>query len=353
MFVNRHALLASLSLLGLVFLQATTINAQDLSWCATSHEHSTFGSNFTILPMGASIVYGLESSDGNGFRLGLQDLLQANGTQTNMVGTQWSGDMSENHHEAYQGVTIDGYNNKSYHSGAYDMGANVVLVLIGTNDCWYISAKNDIYDDPRHGAGIEAALRFGNLLGSIKTKLPDALVLAAELPRNTNQWADRCIQGFNSQLPDFVRGAAQQGQHVKFVEMYDVVPADQIQEDGTHPTDHGYQLMAQQWYDAVANATQDLCVERDTHSTGSTMSSASSTATGRASSLATGTASRTASAAESTNSPSRTASAAEWTSSPSQSDGDDQSKSVSSAGTLSPRHALGVLIAIGTWAYVA
>ncbi|KAK5731699.1 hypothetical protein LTR17_011170 [Elasticomyces elasticus] len=302
--------------------------------------------------MGASIVYGLESSDGNGFRLGLQDLLQANGTQANMVGTQWSGEMSDNHHEAAR-VTIDGYNNKSYHSGAYDLGANVVLVLIGTNDCWYISAKNDIYDDPRRGAGIEAALRFGNLLGSIKTNLPDALVLAAELPRNTNQWADRCIQGFNSQLPDVVRGAAQQGQHVKFVEMYDVVPADQIQEDGTHPTDHGYQLMARQWYDAFANATQDLCVERDTHTTGSTTSSAPSTATGRASRLATGTALRTPSAAESTNSPSRTASAAESTSSPSQSDGDDQSKSVSSAGTLAPRRTLGVLISSLIWVYVA
>ncbi|KAK5719140.1 hypothetical protein LTR15_007663 [Elasticomyces elasticus] len=320
----------------------STISAQDLSWCATSHGHGTSGSNFTILPMGASIVYGLKSSDGNGFRLGLQDLLQANGTQTSMVGTQSSGDMSDPFHEAYQGVTIDGYNNKSYHSGAYDMGANVVLVLIGTNDCWYISAKNDIYDDPRKGAGIEAALRFGNLLGSIKTKLPDTLVLAAELPRNTNQWADRCIQGFNSQLPDVVRDAAQQGQHVKFVEMYDVVPADQIQEDGTHPTDHGYQLMAQQWYDAVANATQELCVERNTRPAGSTTSSIPSTATGTAStsSTATGTASRTASAAESTNSPF-------------QSGGDGQSKSVSSAGTLSPRHTLGVLIAIVTWAYVA
>ncbi|KAK3642653.1 hypothetical protein LTR56_010701 [Elasticomyces elasticus] len=342
MFVNSHGLLPCVSLLGLIFLQATTISAQDLSWCATSNGHGTSGSNFTILPMGASIVYGLKSSDGNGFRLGLQDLLQANGTQTSMVGTQSSGDMSDPFHEAYQGVTIDGYNNKSYHSGAYDMGANIVLVLIGTNDCWYISAKNDVYDDPRHGAGIEAALRFGNLLGSIKTKLPDALVLAAELPRNTNQWADRCILGFNSQLPDVVRDAAQQGQHIKFVEMYDVVPAGQIQEDGTHPTDHGYQLMAQQWYDAVANATQELCVERNTRPTGSTTSSIPSTATGTAStsSTATGTASRTASAAESTNSPS-------------QSGGDGQSKSVSSAGTLSPRHTLGVLIAIVTWAYVA
>ena len=50
--------------------------------------------------MGGSIVYGLMSSDGNGFRLGLENLLEKNGTQATMVGTQSSGNMSDNHHEA-------------------------------------------------------------------------------------------------------------------------------------------------------------------------------------------------------------------------------------------------------------
>ncbi|TKA82240.1 hypothetical protein B0A55_01686 [Friedmanniomyces simplex] len=190
--------------------------------------------------MGASIVYGLESSDGNGFRLGLQNLLEANGTQVTMVGTQWSGNMSDNHHEVYLAVTIDDLTNKSDHSGAYDLEADVILVLIGTNDCWYVQNQNSTAADPRVGDGIAPASRFGDsLLGSIWTRAPGALVLASTLPRNTNQWEDRCIQGFNSHLTAVVRDAADRGQQVRLVDMYDVVPVDQIQADGTHPTDEG------------------------------------------------------------------------------------------------------------------
>jgi len=234
--------------------------------------------------MGASVVYGLLSSDGNGFRLGLQNLLEANGTQTTMVGTQRSGNMSDNHHEAYQAMTIDGFNNKTYHSGAYDLDANVILVLIGTNDCWYVKNGNSSAADPRLESGIGAALRFGNLLGSIKTHAPEALVLASTLPRNKNQWEDRCIQGFNSHLPAVVQDAVEKGQQVRLVDMYDVVPLDEFHSDGTHPTDHGYQLMAHQWYSAVSNATEHLCVERSANTTEPSPAPGSGTVAGVASS---------------------------------------------------------------------
>ncbi|KAK3111481.1 hypothetical protein LTR53_013228 [Teratosphaeriaceae sp. CCFEE 6253] len=278
--------------------------------------------------MGASIVLGLMSSDGNGFRLGLQGLLQANHTQTAMVGTQWSGSMSDNHHEAYQAKTIDQYNNISYHSGAYQMDANVILALIGTNDCWYVRAENKSAEDLRFQAGVEAATRFGSLLGSIWTRAPDALVLASGLPRNTNEWCDRCIQGFNSHLPDVVAEAAQRGQQVRWVEMYDVVPADQIQEDGTHPTDFGYQLMAHQYYDAIVNATQELCVEQVVNTT--------QAGAGTATTSAAGTVSGTALSAPDGNA---------TTQSPA------SSSTASGADAVSPRHALWMLAPLLLWAF--
>ncbi|TKA73171.1 hypothetical protein B0A55_07399 [Friedmanniomyces simplex] len=233
-----------LALLGIGLLRVPPISAQQPSWCSTTSfqdgDSNQTGSHFRILPMGASIVYGLESSDGNGFRLGLQNLLEANGTQVTMVGTQWSGNMSDNHHEAYLAVTIDDFTNKSDHSGAYGLEANVILVLIGTNDCWYVQNQNSTAADPRVGDGIAAASRFGDsLLGSIWAHAPGALVLSSTLPRNTNQWEDRCIQGFNSHLPAVVHDAVARGQQVRLVDMYDVVPVDQIQADGTHPTDEG------------------------------------------------------------------------------------------------------------------
>lgn len=200
--------------------------------------------------MGASIVYGLMSTDGNGFRLGLEELLEANGTQTTMVGTQWSGNMTDNHHEAYQGAMIDEYNNKSYHSGAYEMGANVFLIHIGTNDCWWVKGEN----------GTRAAEHLGYLLDSIHAKAPDALVLPSTLIRSTQEKQDQCLQGLNSHLPKVVEAAVAKGQHARLVDMYDVVPWNEMNEDGTHPTDAGYLLMSRQWYDAIVNATADFCV---------------------------------------------------------------------------------------------
>lgn len=99
-------------------LAAATTNAQNSSspsWCGTVQRSSPdFDQNaptYSIMTMGASIAFGLMSEDGNGFRLRLEELLEANGTQTTMVGTQWSGNMTDNHHEAYPGLKIADYNN--------------------------------------------------------------------------------------------------------------------------------------------------------------------------------------------------------------------------------------------------
>jgi hypothetical protein len=48
-----------------------------------------------ILPLGASIVYGLLSSKGNGFRKPLRDQLRFDGWQVNMVGTKANGNMAD------------------------------------------------------------------------------------------------------------------------------------------------------------------------------------------------------------------------------------------------------------------
>lgn len=129
------------------------------------------------------------------------------------------------------------------------MKANVVLLHVGTNDCWYVKGEN----------GTGANERFGYFLDSIQEKLPDALVLASTLIRNTNDWANKCILGVNAGLPDTVAAAVAKGQQVRLVDMYPFVPADQIVEDGTHPTDEGYRIMARKFYEGLANATDEVC----------------------------------------------------------------------------------------------
>jgi hypothetical protein len=49
-----------------------------------------------ILPLGASITYGVHSSDGNGYRRRLKDQLRSEGWEVNMVGSQNSGNMRDN-----------------------------------------------------------------------------------------------------------------------------------------------------------------------------------------------------------------------------------------------------------------
>jgi hypothetical protein len=59
-----------------------------------------------ILPLGASIVYGQDSSDGNGFREDLRKLLIANGASVNYVGELQSGTMLDNDVSGFRGYYI-------------------------------------------------------------------------------------------------------------------------------------------------------------------------------------------------------------------------------------------------------
>lgn len=247
--------------------------------------------------MGASLVYGLESADGNGFRLGLQNLLEKNGSTVTMLGTQKSGSMQQDHHEAYLAVTIGNYTAKIEKSGAYDMDPNIILLLLGVNDCWYMAGEEHPEDsdptiDSRTTDGKYTALRFGGLLSKLQTHFPKALVLASQLTLNTNDWQDKCIQGFNAHLPSVVANATSQGQIIRYVEMYDAVPKDMFQEDGTHPTDEGYQLMAERWYEAAETAVGEVCGGNPATKTGEgeEESAASGTGTATASASASGTA---------------------------------------------------------------
>lgn len=47
--------------------------------------------NVTFLPLGDSITYGWESTDGNGYRLGLQNLAKAAGNTITYIGSIHAG----------------------------------------------------------------------------------------------------------------------------------------------------------------------------------------------------------------------------------------------------------------------
>ncbi|KAM0713348.1 hypothetical protein Q7P35_000800 [Cladosporium inversicolor] len=296
-FNKPAALLASL------LFHVTLTAAQAPDWCTKSSNNTL---NLQIMPMGASLVYGLESSDGNGFRLGLENLLESNGSAVTMLGTQQSGSMPQNHHEAYLAITIDKYAEKVANSGAYDMHPNIVLLNLGVNDCWYMADEKHPEDsdpsiDERTTDGKYTALRFATLLQKLYTAFPNTLVLASQLTYNTNEWQDKCIQGFNAYLPSVVANATASGQIIRYVEMYDAVPHDMYQQDGTHPNDEGYQLMAKRWAEAAETALGEVCGGRPATKTGEGEEDASASTSGpaTASASASGTADETSSSSSS------------------------------------------------------
>jgi hypothetical protein len=59
------------------------------------------------MPLGASITYGLKSSDGNGYRKYLRDRIVAYGNDVNMVGSRRNGTMEDNDVEGWPGYIID------------------------------------------------------------------------------------------------------------------------------------------------------------------------------------------------------------------------------------------------------
>jgi hypothetical protein len=60
-----------------------------------------------ILPLGASIVFGTDSSDGNGFREDLREQLIANGASVNYVGEVQAGTMIDNDVSGFPGLRIE------------------------------------------------------------------------------------------------------------------------------------------------------------------------------------------------------------------------------------------------------
>lgn len=206
------------------------------------------GMELRILPLGASITAGVDSSDGNGYRLDLQQKLEGDGNNVTFVGTTFHGQMKDNACEAYPGYTIESIHNATLASGALDFMPNVILINAGTNDC------NKKGKDP---AG--APMRYATLLSHIKAKCPDALVVDSSLIPNLDSTVNDCIITLNGGLRRVSREARANGQKTTFVEMYDVVPTDDINtSDETHPNDAGYELMAQAWYEAIRNASSKI-----------------------------------------------------------------------------------------------
>lgn len=58
-----------------------------------------------VMPLGASITQGLQSTDGNGYRKWLRSQLRFKGWKVNMVGSKQDGNMADKDNEGHPGVS--------------------------------------------------------------------------------------------------------------------------------------------------------------------------------------------------------------------------------------------------------
>lgn len=188
-----------------------------------------------ILPMGDSITFGFQSTDGNGYRQQLLDLLPDN--PTTYIGSQHSGNMTNNNNEGYSGRMIDEIASDVAASGSYAMRPNLVLIMAGTND---INEDNLTATAPD---------RLSALIDQVRDACPDAAILVGEITPIANDDAEARAVVFDAAIP----GIAASKFHVAAVNMSSFVPETDLV-DGLHPDDSGYDLMAAAWLQGIQDA---------------------------------------------------------------------------------------------------
>ncbi|KAK8062432.1 carbohydrate esterase family 3 protein [Apiospora hydei] len=200
-----------------------------------------------IMPLGASIVWGLRSSDNNGrvylrrlFRKTLRDQLRYLGWNVNMVGSRRNGNMVDNNVEAKSGDVVTQIHAASRNS--YDFKPNVVLINAGTNDA------NQNIDIPNIGVRMESMI---NDLWAADGMSDTLIVLSTLLPTTEATGASNG-PSINSQYEALVQRLRSNGRPIVIAYMNYLTISDLT--DGTHPTDDGYRKMAYVWWVAIERA---------------------------------------------------------------------------------------------------
>jgi lysophospholipase L1-like esterase len=224
-----------------------------------SNAHA-FARSLRIMPYGDSLTAGAYIQDGvfktdAGYRFALWKLLTEGGDRVFMEGSLQDGpaDFSQRHHEGHSGWRIDQIAAQE-HQWVLAAQPDVVLLLIGTNDC----IQN--YDMPN------AVNRLSSLVEGIEADAPHAHVfVSTPIPHSIPDVNNRII-AYNSDLTSWVAFKSKVDPKIHFVDMYTEAhirngivngvlgagPTDLI--DGVHPTPDGYIAMANVWYQALVSA---------------------------------------------------------------------------------------------------
>ena len=230
-----------------------------------------FADPIRIMPLGDSITHGENNSitDNNyivGYRQKLYLDLIDGGYDVDFVGgynyPDGSGKLAQSafdtHHEGHGGYCAD--NCPSYgdiYDNVYDYlsanPADVVLLHIGTNDI---------------DAGVQNPSAVGRILDEICRYSPDITVLLARIVNRTDDVVKKTqTTAFNSAVANMVQARSEYGSTLFLVDMeHALTYPDDLDSSGVHPTQTGYEKMANVWlnalYDALPHPTRMLTVQK-------------------------------------------------------------------------------------------
>ncbi len=206
-----------------------------------------------ILPLGDSLTLGFGSGeDGTGsepgYRLRLWQRLADAGISVDFVGSQSNGpsQLPDKDHEGYNGYAVAQVGDMA--GPALDAFApDIILLLAGTND------QIEFVPPTQPPAG--AAADFEQLLQDIHARQPGVHIIAGQVIPLTHNATG--VEEYNALLPAIVDRQRTMGVNVRLVNHF-AIGEGMLSTDGIHPTQAGYDAMADIWLPAVLAAIDEL-----------------------------------------------------------------------------------------------
>ncbi|KAJ0325561.1 hypothetical protein COL5a_007372 [Colletotrichum fioriniae] len=243
-----------------------TLAADSLEYKATpAGQVIKDGVKLRILPVGDSITVGYLSSDGNGYRLKLDEDLSAN--EVVFAGTVSGGNMSDGYYVSQQNRSHfhdpnshklqAAWSGKTIKYIADNVGPslvqrpNIILLHAGTNDMNPNPAVSTEGNDPA-----AAAERLGSLIDQMITACPDATILVAQIVDTCSAEQEPATVQYQKLIPGIVEQRRNASHHVLAVD-FAALGTGILRDDCIHPTDEGYRTMGDYWYDFIAQIPKD------------------------------------------------------------------------------------------------
>ncbi len=200
-----------------------------------------------IMPLGDSITDGVGSSGGTGgYRDDLYNLLTQNGVNFDFVGSLNDGVSPDGDHEGHDGATSI-YINNIILNKLNEFHPNYVLLHIGTNDI---------------GSGRENAETIASI-DSIVDKINNfdsqTYTLLCSITPQRDATRDQQVDDLNNRIKELVYTKLSQGFNIYYVGINEVFKTNNdwatayLSDDGFHPNDDGYAVMAKVFLNALLN----------------------------------------------------------------------------------------------------